>query len=289
MKSLLSKKDHDVKFKGRKLTEEEFQCLPFYVLGAINRFEIVDKLKEEGPQTLVKLAKKLDTRPENIHGAKDFLVKCDWIEEKNRKLYLTPLAEHLCDIILPSVSFIDINSKFFFEHGFGNMPEHFKQGVGVFEGCEFIKNNMSIQLKEKSILDNCEKLSYNILSAGDYSDERVKKLKDKFRTCKPFVLKTILAKNAVKPTEAKSLRESIDKIIKEVNGGTRELRIQEQVMIQVVMNDKEAIVIFPKLKGEEPDMNHAFYGKDENFLQWCFDYFEYYLNKATPYSSYMDS
>ena len=284
----MSKKDHAAEFRGRKLTEDEFQRLPFYVLGAVNRFQIVNKLKEKGPQTLIKLAKMLDARSENIHGAKDFLVKCGWIEEKNKKLFLTPLANHICNLILPSVNFANKHEKYFSEHDFGDMPEHFKQGVGVFEGCEFIENNVSIRLKEDDILENSEKYSYNILSAGDYSDKRVEKLIEKFKTCKPFALRTILKKNAIKPKKAKSLRESIDNAIREVGGGTRELRIQDNVMIQVVMNYKEAIVIFPKLNGEEPDMNYAFYSKDESFLQWCFDYFEYCWNKATPHSSYMD-
>ena len=268
------------------MTEDEFQCMPFYVLGAVNRFEIVEELKEEGPQTLAELAENLGTKPENIHGAKEFLINCCWIEEKNRKLHLTSWANHTYDIIMSSVSFMSIHDKYFFEHDFGDMPEHFKQGIGVFAECEFIKNNVSIRLKEKSLLDNSEKLSYNKLSDGEFARERVEKLIEKFRTCKPFDLKTILAKDAVMPKEAKSLRKDIDKIIEKV-GGTRELRIQEKVMIQVVMNEKEAIVIFPKLKEERPDMNYAFYGKDADFLQWCFDYFDYCWNRATPYDSHM--
>ena len=274
------------------MTEDKFQHLPFYVLGATKRFEIIEQLKQEGPQTQSELAKKLNSKPENIQGAKDFLINCNWIEEKNRKIQLTPLANNIYDVMMRSVNFMDKHkTKYFFDHDFGNMPEHFKQGIGVFEECDFMDNSMAIHLKENEILENSEKLSCNVLSDGNYSKERMETLVEKFKKCRPFSLRTILAKDAVIPEDkAESWRNQIDKIIEEY-GGTRELRRLKDIMIQVVMNKKEAIVILPKLndKKKKPDMSCAFYGKNNDFLQWCSDYFEHCWGKATPYSSHMNN
>ena len=42
----------------------------------------------------------------------------------------------------------------------------------------------------------------------------------------------------------------------------------------VVLNEKEACVVFPKIDGEI-DVSEMFYSDENSFHEWCFDYFNY--------------
>jgi len=268
----------EIRFRGTVLTEKEYHSLPIYALGATNRLEIIEELRK-GERTQNELAKKLDSRSENIQNANKWLIEHWWIQKNGGNLQLTPWAMEMYDILIPSISFMHKHKEYFLDHDFGDVPEHFKQGIGCFENCDFIENNVAIRLKEKEILDNSKSISYNLLSDGEYSEERMKKLIEKFKACKPFHLRTILSKNAVMPEDVKTWRKKIDKIIEKFDG-LRELKLSEKITVGLVMNEKEALVIFPKLKKTVPDMNYAFYGNEKNFLQWCFDYFNFCQNKA---------
>ena len=46
------------------------------------------------------------------------------------------------------------------------------------------------------------------------------------------------------------------------------------VQTVVVLNEKEACVSFPDLKGKS-DITQMFYGTDPEFREWCLDFFRY--------------
>ena len=48
----------------------------------------------------------------------------------------------------------------------------------------------------------------------------------------------------------------------------------ETVKVAVILNEKQAAVLFPTQKGET-DMNMMFYSLDSVFHEWCLDYFRY--------------
>ena len=50
--------------------------------------------------------------------------------------------------------------------------------------------------------------------------------------------------------------------------------MDEKVFTVIVLNEKEACVLFPNKQGE-PDMSEMFYGNDPMFHEWCLDYFRY--------------
>jgi predicted transcriptional regulator len=48
----------------------------------------------------------------------------------------------------------------------------------------------------------------------------------------------------------------------------------ESVQVAVILNEKQASVLFPTQKGET-DMNMMFFSRDYTFHEWCLDYFRY--------------
>jgi len=46
------------------------------------------------------------------------------------------------------------------------------------------------------------------------------------------------------------------------------------VQTVVVLNEKEACVLFPNTEGES-DLSEMFYSSDPMFHEWCVDYFRY--------------
>jgi len=49
-----------------------------------------------------------------------------------------------------------------------------------------------------------------------------------------------------------------------------------KIEVAVVLNESQATVMFPSLKGKIADMNSMFYSSnDQLFHEWCLDYFRY--------------
>jgi hypothetical protein len=61
--------------------------------------------------------------------------------------------------------------------------------------------------------------------------------------------------------------------------GLVERRMVEKMPVAVILNEKEATVMFPTLKRSQKvaDLNSIFYsGRDNSFFhEWCLDYFRY--------------
>ena len=59
-----------------------------------------------------------------------------------------------------------------------------------------------------------------------------------------------------------------------IEGGLVERKMKDRVETMVVLNEKEACVLFADLKGES-DLSEMFYSNDPMFHEWCLDYFRY--------------
>ncbi len=69
-----------------------------------------------------------------------------------------------------------------------------------------------------------------------------------------------------------------------LNKGTVQRKMVNVLQVAMIMNEKQAIVMFPLLKGEI-DMNSAFVGSGSVFHKWCLDYFNYTWQIAKPYDA----
>jgi len=83
----------------------------------------------------------------------------------------------------------------------------------------------------------------------------------------------IFSKSAVVPKGRKEILQKLgfDKLIEK---GLVERKMKDNVLTVVVLNEKEACVLFPNRQGEA-DMSEMFYGNNPMFHEWCLDYFRY--------------
>jgi hypothetical protein len=59
-----------------------------------------------------------------------------------------------------------------------------------------------------------------------------------------------------------------------LNKGAIERRMVDRVQVSVILNEKQAAVLFHTLRGET-DMKFIFYCSDQIFHDWCVVYFRY--------------
>jgi predicted transcriptional regulator len=90
---------------------------------------------------------------------------------------------------------------------------------------------------------------------------------------KGIKLTSILSESAIIPKERKQILEKIG-LKKLVDSGRIERKMKKDVKVVLVLNEKEACVMFPTTDGEV-DMSEMFYSDDPLFHEWCFDYFTY--------------
>ena len=83
----------------------------------------------------------------------------------------------------------------------------------------------------------------------------------------------IFSESAVVPKGRKALLKKFgfDKLIEK---GLVERKMFKKVETVLVLNEKEACVMFPTTDGEA-DITEMFYSNDPMFHEWCLDYFRY--------------
>jgi predicted transcriptional regulator len=93
-------------------------------------------------------------------------------------------------------------------------------------------------------------------------------------------ISTIFGFDSVMPDEiAENIQKKLTSFIQK---GTLEQKIvDENVKISLYIVDRQAAVMFPNQKGEV-DMNTLFVGKDDEFYEWCLDYFNHLWSVAKP-------
>jgi len=59
-------------------------------------------------------------------------------------------------------------------------------------------------------------------------------------------------------------------------------KMKNDVKVVLVLNEKEACVMFSTIDGEA-DMSEMFYSNDPLFHEWCFDYFTYCWHSSNAF------
>jgi hypothetical protein len=121
----------------------------------------------------------------------------------------------------------------------------------------------------KSIYKNSTEYIYEILSEVplDLIEPLVKQVK------KGIQFNYIFSESSIIPKGRKALLKKLgfDKLIEK---GLIERKMEKNVQTVVVLNEKEACLMFPTLDGES-DISEMFYSDDPMFHEWCLDYFRY--------------
>ena len=151
------------------------------------------------------------------------------------------------------------------------------QRIGSLEKCEVVHGVLAIVQRWKNLY--LESGSYIKEIMGQVPVDLIEVLSTKIESGVKFSY--IFGRDSVIP---KGRSEILHKVgWKEfITKGLVARKMLETVRIMVVLNEKEACVLFPNLKGE-PDLNTMFYSQDREFHSWCDELFEFQWKLASTF------
>ena len=240
----------------------------FLELASPQRLQILFKLSEK-PSTITEMAQELDSTKQEVHRNFRRMEDSRLIEKDvDGKYSITTFGKTMCTQV-PSLVFLSQNMEYFEDHEFGDVPTKFIMRTGQLAGGEHIKGVVKVLEQWKTIYKNANEYVYEVLYEVplDLIEPLVKRIKEGIQ------FNYIFSKSAVIPKGRKELlgKLGFDKLIEK---GLVERKMMDSVLTVVVLNEKEACVLFPNRKGEA-DISEMFYGNDLMFHEWCLDYFRY--------------
>ena len=244
----------------------------FLELASETRHSILRLLEEEDLKQS-EVAKKLDISLPESHRQLERLAEHGFVrKESNGKFILTSFGQ----IVLQqteSLSFVGKFKEFFQEHTLGDIPKKFVTRLAELEDFTLLEGAFVLNEKMKKIAEEGEYL--RVISAHVPPDAFHKGLA---KANKGKEVSIIYGENTIIP---KGFKDELRK--PEVQGlmekGIYRRKMVTKVHVFVVLNDKEALVVFPNLKGDV-DLSYGFFGADSKFHEWCVDYHSYLWENA---------
>ena len=145
----------------------------------------------------------------------------------------------------------------------------FIQRIGALAGGQQVKGFVKVLEQWKSVYKNADECIYQIFTEVplDLIEPLLNRVKRGIKLNYIFSESVIVPKGRKDLLAKLGMKNLLDK-------GLIERKMKKDVSIVVVLNEKEACVVFPTLDGAA-DMREMFYSKDPLFLEWCLDYFRY--------------
>ncbi|MFB5625068.1 MAG: helix-turn-helix transcriptional regulator [Nitrosopumilus sp.] len=237
-------------------------------LASSQRLNILFRLLSKN-LTPTALAKEIDATKQEVHRNFTRLEENGLIKKKIDGTYtLTTFGQIVCTQV-PSLVFLTQNRKYFEEHNFGEIPHKFQMRCGQLAVCQRVKGFSKTIEQWKNIYKNSDDYIYEILSEVplDLIEPLIKKVK------KGIKFDYIFSESAVVPKGRKAILKKLgfDKLMED---GLIQRKMTKNVQTVLVMNEKEACIMFPTVNGES-DISEMFYSDDPMFHEWCLDYFRY--------------
>lgn len=239
------------------------------------RLGVLLHLKEKN-DNLSSLTKILDVTASEMHRNLKRLSDDNLILKNNEGKYdLTSYGKMVCTMV-PSWEFMMNNSEYFTKHDFGILPQMFLQSIGSLNNSKHIKGFVNVQDIWKKIYSNSDEYLHNILFEVSYDAEILSIITSQLK--KGVNISSIFLEDAILPESRKKATGNKD-ILSAIQEQILVRRTIKDISTLVVLNEKEAFVMFPKSDGEI-DVSEGFYSDDENFHHWCMEYFDYCMNSS---------
>ncbi len=254
----------------------------FLELASEQRLEILSRLYNQSQKVSI-VAKEIEATVPEVFRNFERLAKAGLISKDPDGSYSISTAGRLMYSQVSLVRFLSENKKYLKTHAFSDLSDKFLQRMGALESGERLKGFVKVLEKWKEIYDNAESYIYNVLFEVPYTADFIEPIVKKVN--QGIKLRSVFSSDAIVPNDRKQVFEKhgFKKII---DDGKIERRMKEGVKTIVVLNEKEACIMFPTSDGE-PDMSEGFYSKDSRFHEWCLDYFSHCWDAAGPFREKM--
>lgn len=251
----------------------------FLELASEQRLEILSRLYEQN-QKVSTVAKDIEATVPEVFRNFERLVKAGLISKEPDGSYSISTAGRLMCNQISLVRFLSENKRYLKTHGFPDISEKFLQRIVALESGEQVKGFVKVLEKWRAIYENAETYIYNVLFEVPYTADFIEPIAKK--ASRGIRVRSVFSSSAIIPSDRKQVFEKhgFRKLIEE---GRVERRMKEDVRTVVILNEKEACVMFPASDGS-PDMSEGFYSKNPRFHEWCLDYFMYCWESSGPFS-----
>jgi predicted transcriptional regulator len=259
------------------LTPEEIAG-SFFEISSELRVSVLFSLRNK-PSSLSNLAKEIDVTAPELHRNLARLQKADLIrKDADGNYHLTLYGKTVCEQI-PVFDFMLKNKKYFEGHDFADLPTKYVQRIGALSESDLIVGYVKVIDQWESIYRNAKEYISNILIETPYNEKLLKTLEGKLSN--NIKISSIFSESAIISKDRQELlcKFNFSKFVKE---GLLERKMKKDVKVAVVLNEKEAGVIFPTREGE-PDLSKMFYSSDGSFHEWCFDFFSECWKSSTSF------
>lgn len=252
--------------------EEEVNSLFFELAGDL-RYSTLMKLRNRSYR-LSQLAEELNATMQETHRNISRLVSSNLVtKDLEGELLLTPYGESIVSLI-PGYAFMFQNRGYFNDHTFGDLPLKFIRRIGSLAECEIVNGVMAILQRWKYIFLSSKEYIKEIISEVpvDLIETLSSRVQNGVKFSYIFPRDLVVPKGRSEILERIGWRGLISK-------GLVERRMLDTVKLVLIFNERQSCVAFPSLKGR-PDLNIVYYGDNNEFHEWCEDYFEYQWNRA---------
>ena len=241
----------------------------FFELASEQRLSIIFRLNEKSAK-ISQLAKDLKITMQEAHRNVNRLQGAGLIEKDPEGIFsLTTFGNTIIKQI-PTFNFLSKHKEYFSEHILGELPIKFIMRLGALDKCELVKGIVAILERWKDVYKQAEEYFYEAVPQVpmDLIEPALSRVKTS-----GIRYSYVLPRNVIIP---KGRRELLKKLghSELLNKGAIERKMVEKVQVAVILNEKNAAVLFPTQKGET-DMNMLFFSEDRIFHEWCLDYFRY--------------
>ena len=232
--------------------------------------------------SLSKIARDLDLIVQEVHRNINRLFEAGLVKKESGSYYfLTTFGESVL-LQLSSLKFLSENKGYFSDHTLGELPLKFIQRIeriGALDNSQFLGSSVSIFECIRELFDLSHRYIYAILSEIPmyFIESASQVLK------RGVAMKYLIPHNAVLPKNRhnESEHQKFQELLKR---SQVERRMVDNVQISFVMNEIQAMVMFPTSNGRS-DLNCCFYSKESAFHEWCVDYFNYRWRNSRPFDS----
>lgn len=240
----------------------------FFELASEQRLAIIFRLNEKSAK-ISQLAKDLDITMQEAHRNVSRLQDAGLIEKDPDGIFSLTTFGNTITKQIPTFNYLSKHKEYFSEHILGELPIKFIMRLGALDKCEFVKGVVAILERWKDIYREAEEYIYEIVPQVpiDLIEPAVSSVMQGVK------YSYVLPKDVIIPKGRKDLLKKLGHN-ELLNKGAIERRMVESVKVAVILNEKQAAVLFPTQKGET-DMNMIFYSIDRVFHEWCLDYFRY--------------
>lgn len=249
----------------------------FSNLGSKNRLGILLCLQNQD-RRLSEISKEIGSTAQEVYRNISQLMEQNMIVKTNTNAYRISDVGRILTSMISIPMFIEKHNSFFHDHPFDELPPKFIKRIGDLEDCELISNVTLVLEKIAKIYENSEQFVDDAVSESfDSFDEILLK-----KISKQIPYRHMINKDH---KEQNKRQYNLEKngYYEGISNGTIKRRLLSQLNFALIINEKEAAVIFPG-HDKNPDYRKMFYGSDKQFHDWCTDLYDYFWQRGKDYT-----